>query len=392
MLKTMLKIALIILLALALAELGQEDPGYILINYSGFIIETSLMVVIVLVILTIMAITLISYCIKPFWNRLKPISSNPRQEKLNSHLIKGMLSLSDGDWFSAQKQLNRIPKNTSTSIIAIVGQARAAYELGQEAKALAYLEDAQKLDKKNGGKYKHHLLLAECQFAIASTDYALAMRALNKVSANHQTKAFWKLKAKVLLLTQQWHQLYALLPKIRQDKLFGEEQLLDLEVQCFAALMHDQPLETIQEFWKSIPVKRKLLSELAQVKFTALLNINEPKLAFELAQEQVQRGINTDWAVHLTKLTSIDWQTRYNLVTKYMGNNTSDTQVSKALGLLAYQGEDFATATNHLNHALQLQPQDLATQLLVFKIEKQQNQAPSPEDQLEIIVDKVQVI
>lgn len=389
MLKTMLKLALIILVALTLAELGREDPGYVLINYSGYVIETSILVLIIAGLVLTMAVALISYFVKPFWNRLKPIPSHPRQEKAIALFNEGMLALSDGDWPSARKRLGKLPKSHSLSLISTLGAARAAYELGKTAEAQSYLDQAKSIDQKQGGKNRHHLNLIEAQFAMASTDYALALRALNRIEAKYQNKAFWKLKARILCHTHQWHQLYALLPQIRQDKLFGEEELLQLEANCFRSLMHEQNLETIEEFWKAIPTKRRQLSEIAQIKFEALLAIGESDAAFALAQEQIQRGIDSQWAIALTQLKHIDWQTRYNLITKYFGNQASDVQVSKALGLIAKQGEHFSEALEHLKHALQLEPKDITTQLLVFEVEKEQGQSKSTEQKLEIITESV---
>lgn len=389
MLKTMLKLALIILIALTLAELGREDPGYVLINYSGYVIETSILVLIIATIVLFMTIAMISYLVKPFWNRLKPIPSHPRQEKSIALFTDGMLALSDGDWPAARKRLGKLPKNNPLGLVSTLGAARAAYELGKASEAQGYLDQAKKIDQKQGGKNRHHLHLIECQFAIASTDYAAALRALNKIEAKFQNKAFWKLKARILNHTHQWHQLYALLPQIRRDKLFGEEELLILETECFGALMYEQNLETIEEFWKAVPAKRKELSEMAQVKFRALLNIEETKLAFDIAQTQVQRGIDTRWALELTKLHTIDWQVRYNLITKFFGNQSSDVRVSKALGLIAKQGEHYTEALEHFNHALQLAPKDITTQLLVFEVEQKHGQTTSPEEKLELITEKV---
>lgn len=386
MFKTLLKVAVVVLLALALAELGQEDPGYVLINYSGYVIETSLLIIIAFAVVASIAIYLAAFFLKPIWLQFKGTALSPKQERHQLTLTKGMLALSDGDWVFAEKQLNRMPKNTPATLIALLGSARAAFELGKDDRAQQYLEQALKFDKKNGVKHRHHILLAQAQLAVSKTDYVAAMRSLNKIAASDHNKAYWKMKARVLLHTQQWHQLYALMPKIRQDTLFSDTELLELEVTCFGALMHDQPLETIEEFWKTIPSKRRLLSPLARTKFNALANIGETKLALELAQEQVQRGMDSDWALDLASLTEADWQARYNLITKYM---PTGAQSSKALGMLAYQGDKYDVALDHLNEALKQEPSDLSTQLLIFKIEKQSDQAKSPEQQLEILSEKV---
>lgn len=389
MLKTMLKIALVILLALTLAELGRQDPGYILINYQNTIIETSILVVIIALVGIALLVALIASLIRPVWNRVKPISANPRQEKIYTHLTHGMLSLADGDWIRAQKYLQKLPRNHQLNIIATLGEARASYELGQESLIESHLERAHTIDQKHGGKFRHHLYLAESQFAFARTDYPAALRALQKISASQQKDAFWKLKARILSKTNQWHQLYAILPKLRQDKLLDDQELLQLEIECFTAMLDQQPLETQNEFWKSIPAKRRQLSELAMVRYNALRSTGETKLALDIAQEQVHRAVDSRWALELAKLQETDWQMRYNLITKYFGHNTADVNVSKALGYIAQQGDQNKEALEHLRHALELQPRDLATQLVIFDLEKKQNQFKPAEQRLNIISEKI---
>jgi len=391
MLKILLKLALIIIVALTIAELGRDDPGYILINYKSMIIETSILVVVIFGLLLAMLIAFTLSIVKPFWDRLRPIPTNPKQERALHHFTQGMLALSDGDWPTAQKRLKKLPKNNNLSIVASLGAARAAYETGNQDQAKTYIENAKVIDRKQGQKNKHHLLLVDSQLAMSQGDYGAALRALNKVSSDHQNKAFWKLKARILQHSGQWHQLYALLPKIRQDKLFGDQELLQLEVDCYATLMHDQGLETIDEFWKSIPSKRRALSELAQVRFRALLSQNETALAYEVAEQQIQRGIDSQWALELAKLKTWDWQTRYNLITKYMGNLVSDPKVSKALGLIAQQGGHNTEALDHFKHTLQLEPKDMITQLMIFELEKDQDTSLSPEKKLEIISNTIRL-
>ena len=371
MLKNLLKIAFIVLLALAVAELGRSDPGYILINFHGYIIETSVLVLVIFAVILGIISAVILNLIKPVWSWLKPVAYTKQQDKTAYMLTQGMLNLADGDWKKAQKLLSKVSSRSPLNLIATIGQARAAYEQGQLDKAFSYLESARKIDIKNGDKNRHHICFIESQFAMHSGDYAGALRALNKVSANQQTGIFWKLKARILKAQNEWHQIYSILPQIRQDKLLSDEELIALESQCYTAMTDGQSLETINEFWKSLPAKRRQISEIAQVKFHALMKLEKHDLAYQIVEEQVHRGLDTRWALTLAQMTDVNWQARYNLLTKYMGNRTEDTNVLKAQGVLLQQGGDNAQALEFLHKAVALDPKDMKTQILVYELEKE---------------------
>ncbi len=157
MLKNLLKIAFIVLLALAVAELGRSDPGYILINFHGYIIETSVLVLVIFAVILGIISAVVLNLIKPVWSWLKPVAYTKQQDKTAYMLTQGMLNLADGDWKKAQKLLSKVSSRSPLNLIATIGQARAAYEQGQLDKAFSYLESARKIDIKNGDKNRHHI-------------------------------------------------------------------------------------------------------------------------------------------------------------------------------------------------------------------------------------------
>ena len=341
MIKKLLIFALVLVAGLSVAELARQDPGYLLINYKDWIIETSLIVVFIAGIL-LASLMYIVYLIARPVNRvtnkfLGIADENTKLKKADQTFHRGLLSLSDGDWKNAESLLGKAASKSSFTVVAFLGAARAAYELGKNSLCEKYLSKAMAFDKKNNHRERQHILLFKGQIALGESRFEDCLEMLQSLNTQQHGSTYLKLKIRALVELKKWHQVFALLNEARESGVLGDNELVKIESASLAAVIENQPLETVNNYWKQIPSKRQNISDIASVYFSALLKNKAHNHAEALAKKQIQKGTDLEWAQLYAQLPNIEAQTKLNYLQKYLGHHSKEKRVKKTLDELELQ-------------------------------------------------------
>jgi HemY protein len=134
---------LLVLLALAvLGALGWHrlaaDPGYLLLSFGGWSVETTLIVALAALVLTVallyVAIGLVRAPLR-WWRR-------GRRRAARERLANGLMAIQEGHWLRAEKSLRKAALQRDMRLPALLLASQAARERGAEAQANALLEEA----------------------------------------------------------------------------------------------------------------------------------------------------------------------------------------------------------------------------------------------------------
>jgi len=384
MLKTFFKLALLLLLALALAELGRRDPGYIMINWQDYVIETSVLIMIILAIALFAVVMLIKSLLDPITSKLKTIGQPVKVDRHHHMLNQGMMALTDGDWTHAQQRLTKASKHQPVGLVASMGAAKAALELGDHKAMQRHLKQARTIDRKQNEQFRHNITLFEAQAAYTENRHEDTIKLLTSVAEPSRNQPYWRLKTQSLAALGKWHQIYGELPAIRDQHALSDTELTELEANCLRHIMAEQGSETANDFWQSLPAKRRRRSPVAQARFADLVSRGELDAAANLAFEQLQMGVDSSWAACVAGLKHQDWQTRYNQVIKYLGHRDEEIVIQQALAEIAHQGNQRDLAERHLQKALDIDPTNIALQFARFDAGKL-----DPAQQLAILREQV---
>jgi HemY protein len=134
---------LLVLLALAvLGALGwhglAEEPGYLLLSYGGWSVETTLVVALVALLLTAallyVGVGLLRAPLR-WWRR-------GRRRAARERLANGLMAIHEGRWLRAEKSLRKAALQRDLRLPALLLASHAARERGAAAQADALLEEA----------------------------------------------------------------------------------------------------------------------------------------------------------------------------------------------------------------------------------------------------------
>ncbi len=260
----MRRMFLLILLAL-LAGVGliaviETDPGYVLVAYRNYTVETSLWVGI----LVLLLFTLVVYFALRLLRRLVGGQASlagwvdGRRTRAASRLTtRGLISFTEGNWERARRQLLRGAEASEAPLPNYLMAARASYHLGENDRVREYLGAAEAAESEAGIAVE--LTHAELRLQAGQYEQALATLVRARRNAGRHPHVLDLLHQAYLGL-KDWPALVQLLPELKKYKVLGAEECTALERQVYIGLLTDAAVgaadsqgESLRTAWQQVP-------------------------------------------------------------------------------------------------------------------------------------------
>lgn len=285
---------ILILLAVWIGFLIDQDAGYVMLSYNGHIIETSLWVTVVAII--------VLFCLFYFLIRLfkhtssigssyKKWGNRRKADNARELTNQGLCDLAEGNWQAAQNKLTKAAKNHPDPLINHLASARAAHTAKDYNKRDEHLRQAHR--SKKSAAIAIGLTQATLQIDGQQWEQALAtLNHLKRIAPNH--KHVLKLLCEVHLELHDWQQLQNLLPSLKRTKIFSEVELESIDRQAHLGLLIDaaktQNLETLHNTWNALPKKWRLDPAMLKQYSDNLITLNDPQLAADLIVKSLKKN------------------------------------------------------------------------------------------------------
>jgi len=255
MVKWLLRILFLIIIALVAVMLVKDDPGFVLIKYRDYSLETSLAFGIVVLILAMVVIYFAIRFFRGFWrlpNSMKQHSQNRRFGKSRKLLNQGLIDLAEGRFDQAEVNLIKMVEYSESPLLHYLAAARAAQLQGKHDERDSYLKAAH--EARPEAEIAIGVTQAELQLAHQQLEQSLAtLTHLRGIAPRHNH--ILRLLARVYFELEDWQSLVELLPDIRNKKLLKESILKTMEAKSFrgflAAAKNDQ--QVLEQAWAKIP-------------------------------------------------------------------------------------------------------------------------------------------
>ncbi|MEN8169251.1 MAG: heme biosynthesis protein HemY [Pseudomonadota bacterium] len=280
--------------------LAQQDPGYVLINYSGWSIESSLS----LFLLTISIAFFVFYLLMrllfgtlhipariAYWRRHRSAL------RARSATNRGLLALAEGSWPRAERFLSHHAGNSETPLLNYLGAARAAQKQGADGRRDLYLSQA--IKSMPDAELAVGLTQAEVQLSSDQAEHALAtLRHLRTIAPKHAYVLH--LLRKIYERLESWDDLLELIPElVRQNIIKSKEaDTLKHRVYHHRLLLAGGRLDTLQNCWNQIPKALHDSSDLLHDYAQLLIELG----AHSSAEQYLQKFLKKQWAPALIRL------------------------------------------------------------------------------------------
>lgn len=298
---------LALLLGVGVVALIENHPGYVLIAYGHYTVETSVWVGIVLLVL----LTLVLYASVALLRKLlggqKSFASWLGQRKVQraSRLThRGLINFIEGNWEPARRQLLRGADHSEVPLLNYLIAARASFQLGEHDRMHEYLGSAEQSDSEAGIAVE----LTQAELKLRGKQYEQAVATLERARRNAgKHPHVLKLLSTAYLGLEDWEALLKLLPELRQHHVLPESELLQLERQVHTRMLHASVAEDaaasgkpshLHQRWQAMP--NDLRQDKALLQLYVGLLIREGDHAG--ADKVIQRALKQDWDSDLARL------------------------------------------------------------------------------------------
>jgi HemY protein len=246
----------VLLGSVLLTRLVLEDPGYLLLQYGHWTVETSVAVAVLLLALLYAALALVLRLLARLWSaptRLRAWDQRRLRQRAQRALVRGLLDLAEGNWSEAERNLVRHVDAAETPLLGYLGAARAAQAQDAYDRRDRYLHLADECvppaDLAVG------VTQAELQLAHRQHEQALAtLMHLRQADPRHPHVL--RLLAGLLEQLADWADLVDLLPELRRQRVLSARQLDELELRAQLGLLRDKARgddSQLASHWEALP-------------------------------------------------------------------------------------------------------------------------------------------
>ncbi len=338
------------LFAAAIAPVFKSDPGLVQIHFHGWTIETSVLILA----LAAVALWLIVHFIIRLWRLPAETARRVREQRALAQLEKGLLALTEGDWSTAEKALEKSASSHGRTTARYLAAAQAAD--GQEAgdRAEWYLEQA------DTRKRKQRFLVELTRARILSTNgrYAEAIPILEILQKRRKRHPqVLELLALCYDETGKWEPLQKILPVMLKAGVVDADRVAELKQNAaISELKQYNDAEALRAGWRGLPKDLQKSIEVVMVFADQAIRIGAPELTEEVLRTSLKREWNSTLLIPYGEPGAEDSSIRMKQCEKWLKDHPEDAWLNLALGRLCAREELWGKARHHMIRSLEIEP------------------------------------
>lgn len=320
-----MKIGFVIIVVLIVSSFAAHfllaDPGYVIINFRGYLVEMSVPVMVGLAIVVLIALWIIRRIIQAP-RLLGEAAGRYRAGRAGQKLTLGMIEVAEGNFSRGEKLLARAAKTSDAPLFNYLQAARAAHLQGQNERRDEWL----KLAYENSPGAANAVLLTQAEFQIDQEQYESALATLRRIEENSKDHGYaLELLGRLYFQLQDWDHLADILPRVQKHGRVAKDTIDKWTVRVHReGISSARDADAVLLEWKNVPKRLKSDVTLLETYYQSLMRVG----AHDKAEKDLAQQLKSQWHGPLVRL--------YGLV---QGPDPSK-QLKRAESWLAKRGED----------------------------------------------------
>ncbi|MCD6047785.1 MAG: protoporphyrinogen oxidase [Gammaproteobacteria bacterium] len=335
-----------------------KDPGYMLLAWHQWTLETPLWFGIILWLVFAFAIIFLV----TIWRMFGNISSNwhawRKRRKLtrsNNLTIRGLLECIEGYYESAEKNINKALPNAEIPLVDYIIAAYCANQLGKTEARDTYLLNAKNLVP--DAESAIHLL--KIQWLIAQNEVSQAQTELDLLLSEDPYQPRALMLAKELhLRAGHWDPLLKITQLLRKRKIITPEAHEDLQSKAYAAKIleaaNSKDVKTLNACWLTIPSQYQTLPSLVLVYAKALVDLDQGNMAEEALRDSLKKYWDDELVRCYGLAVTNNIENQLKQAEKWLPDHENDAVLLLTLGRLCARAQLWAKARSYLEASLNL--------------------------------------
>ena len=333
-----------LLLGVGVIALIETDPGYVLVSYGSYTLETSLWVGLLLL-----------------FGGQRSLSSwfGTRKLRHASRLsTRGLINFIEGDWARSRRQLLRGARNNDAPLLNYLLAARASHHLGETGKVIEFLGAATDGEPSAADAVQ----LVEAEILVHEGQYDQALEVLGEIGNATHYPRYLELKRTIFANQRDWASLAGLLPDLRKRKILPAGALLDLERETYKSWLldvaSDEALpdsDDVRRLWEKLPGDLKKDVELECAYVQSLRRSGDVRSA----EKVLLKALKQHWDARLVRqyglLAGEDAAAQLAQAETWLQDHPDDPELLLCLGRLAARDKLWGKARDYFENSYRLQ-------------------------------------
>jgi len=338
------------LLAAALAPVFMNDPGLVQIRFRGWTLEMSVLVLVLGIVIT----WLLVHFVVRIWQLPTETARKVREQRALKQLEKGLLALTEGDWTTAERALQKSASAQGQTTARYLAAAQAAD--GQDAgdRAEWYLEQAD-----SGGRRNRFLVeLTRARLLTENHRYEEAVPVLEELRRRRKRHAqVLELLARCYRELGRWESMQEILPVMQKTGLIDEARASGLKNQAaIAQIGQCREREQLQPTWLAFPKAMQKSPEIIKAFADKANGLGAGELIEPIIRASLKQEWNSSLLLPYGEASGEDANRRMKQCEKWLNQHPDDASLHLALGRLCARDELWGKARHHMIRSLELEP------------------------------------
>lgn len=352
-----MKIGIIVVVALILSAFGTHfllaDPGYVVINFRGYVIEMSVPVLVgFAIVLLLLAWLIRKIIVAP--RRLGEAAGRYRSARSGQKLTKGLIAVAEGNLARGERLLGRAASTSDAPLFNYLQAARAAHLQGKDDRRDEWLRIAYQ----ETPEAANAVLLTQAEFQLDRGHYEQALATLRRVEEDAPDHAqAVALMGRLYFLLEDWDALAGLLPRLRKNPQVPAARLDEWTVLVHTvALQKAADAAVLDHAWSAVPKKLRREAALRLAYFEGLLRVG----LHDRAEKELAAALKSNWQPPLVRLFGLvegaDATKQLKKAETWLKNRGEDPDLLLTAARLCLRNELWGKARSYLETVISLRP------------------------------------
>ncbi len=350
----------ILALAVYLALIARDDPGYALLSRGNWSLEGTLVTLLgalTLVITVILILLVLIFKTIHLPGQLSNWNRHRKTDRALKNSNQGFIELAEGRWLEAEKHLDKSAVNSGIPVINYLAAAKAAQESGSQQRRDHYLLMAHKSD--SDADIAIGLTQAKLQLKDGQAEQALAtlMHLYNMVPRHEQVL---KMLIEVYQKLNSWEDLSRLIPEIHKSSIVEPELLSDFEQSLNKQLMKQAlirgDLSGLKQIWEKMPKTMRQKPAMIHFYSQLLIAMGEQHQAVLLIKEGLKRELYPPLVELYGKISEPEPAQQLKTAESWLDPHHRTAELLLTLGRLSVKNELWGKAQDYFLDSIQINP------------------------------------
>lgn len=352
-----MKLGLLVIVTLIVSAFAASfllaNPGYVVINFRGYLIEMNVPMLLLLFAITVFTTWLIVKLLRAP-RKLGEAAGRYRAGRADQRLTRGVIEVAEGNFAKGERLLASAADVSDAPLLNYLQAARAAHLLGQHERRDGWLRRAYE----NMPEAANAVLLTQAELQLDQSQYEPALATLRQIEENSPDHSYaLALLGRLYYRLEDWTHLSEILPRLKK---FG--RLEDATLSKWSLRVHRENLESAADgeavalARKQVPKDLKKDIDLLEAYYGGLIRTR----MHEKAEKELAADLRREWRPRLVRLfgivEGIDPPRQLKKAENWLKKHGEDPDLLLAAARLCLRNELWGKARSYLETVISIRP------------------------------------